>query len=50
MTKQRNVVEYMRESNGRQKRKEQDVTVYTYERRVERVRKKKNGGIGHWIV
>ena len=50
MTKQRNVVEYMRESNELQKKKESDVTVYAYERRVERVRKKKSGGIGHWIV
>ena len=50
MTKQRNVVEYMRESNESQKKKEQDVTVYAYEREVERVRKKKNGGIGHWIA
>ena len=42
MTKLRDVVEYMRESNESQKRKrQQDVTVYAYERRVERVRKKR---------
>ncbi len=40
MIKQRDVVEYMRESNESQKKKE-DVTVYAYERKVERVRKKK---------
>ena len=40
-TRQRNVVEYMRESNESQKKKEEDVTVYAYERKVERVRKKK---------
>lgn len=42
MIKQRDVVEYMRESNESQKKKkEEDVTVYAYERKVERVRKKK---------
>ena len=41
MTKKRDVVEYMRESNESQKKKEEDVTVYAYERKVERVRKKK---------
>ena len=41
MIKQRDVVEYMRENNESQKKKEEDVTVYAYERKVERVRKKK---------
>ena len=46
MIKQRDVVEYMRESNESQKKKEEDVTVYAYERKVERVRKKKKWRYG----
>ena len=40
----------MRKGNGTQKREELDVTVYAYMREMERVRKKKNGGMDHWIV
>ena len=39
--KRENVVEYIRKSNESQKKKEYDVTVYAYEREVERVRRKK---------
>lgn len=44
------VIEYRRESNEAQKKREEAVTVYSYEREMERVRRKKSGGIGHWIV
>jgi len=44
------VIEYRRESNEAQKKREEAVTVYSYEREMERVRKRKNGGIGPWIV
>ena len=50
MKTKKNVVEYIRKSNGSQKRKENDGTVYAYKGRVERVRKKKIGGKDHWIV
>ena len=50
MKSSENVVEYMRRSDGTQKREELNVTVYVYKREMERVRKKKNGGMDHWIV
>ena len=52
MTKQRDVVEYMRESNESQKKKEKNWTlqyVHTKEEWKEYEREE-NGGIGHWIV
>lgn len=48
--KRENVVEYIRKSNESHMKKEYDVTVYAYEGKVERVRKKKIGGKDHWIV
>ena len=40
----------MRKSNGTLKKNKQHVTVYAYEREMERVRKKKDGGMDHWIA
>ena len=50
MTKQRNVVEYMRESNGSQKRKEKALQYMHTKEEWKEYERRENGGMGHWIA